>query len=318
MSNFAFVFPGQGSQYVGMGRSFYDSNAYARVTFDEASKALGYDLPAVLFEGPAEDLNRTDITQPALLAVSIAALRALRQYIDAPPAFFAGHSLGEYTALVASGALDFSVAVSLVAKRGRLMMEAGGTGGMCAVIGLSPEDVAGLCTKVSDGASVVVPANINSPLQVVVSGEAGAVKRAATEAKALGARMVIPLKVSVASHSPLMTEAAEKFAGVLKEVTFDKFDVPVISNVEAEPMSGPDEAVALLERQLTSPVRWVDTIQKMKEYGVRRILEIGPKKVLTGLIKRIDSDIEAFNLDGADGLDRAVERLSAGKSASID
>ncbi len=311
MSDFAVVFPGQGSQYVGMGKSFYDSNAYAKVTIDEASKALGYDLPAVLFEGPAEDLNRTDITQPALLAVSIAALRVLRQYVDVEPAFFAGHSLGEYTALVASGAMEYSEAVALVAKRGQVMMEAGGSGGMCAVIGLSSEDVARICEGVSSESSVVVPANINSPMQVVVSGEARAVKRAAAEAKTAGAKMVIPLRVSVASHSPLMAGAAEKFAGILKEVTFGEFKVPVISNVEAEPMKGPDEAAGLLERQLTSPVRWVDTIKKMREKGVRRILEIGPKKVLTGLIKRIDGDISAFNLDGADDLDKVVERLSA-------
>jgi len=311
MSDFAVVFPGQGSQYIGMGKSFYDSNAFAKRTFDEASTALGYDLPRVLFEGPAEDLNRTDITQPALLAVSIATFRVLSQYVDAVPAFFAGHSLGEYTALVAAGVLDFADAVSLVAKRGRVMMEAGGTGGMCAVIGLGPDVIAAICVSVSDGTSVVVPANINSPVQVVVSGEAGAVKRAADEAKARGAKMVIPLRVSVASHSPLMAGAADKFACILKDVAFGDFKVPVISNVEAEPMKGPDEAAGLLERQLTSPVRWVDTIKKMREKGVRRILEVGPKKVLTGLTKRIDGDIEAFNLDDADGLDKAVERLSA-------
>ncbi len=311
MSDFAVVFPGQGSQYVGMGKSFYDSNAYAKRTIDDASKALGYDLSRVLFEGPAEDLNRTDITQPAILAVSIAAFRVLKQYIDIEPAFFAGHSLGEYTALAASGVLDFSEAVALVAKRGRVMMDAGGTGGMCAVIGLSPQSVEEICACVSEAGSVVVPANINSPLQVVVSGEAKAVKRAAAEAKAKGAKMVIPLRVSVASHSPLMAGAAEKFAALLKEVTFKEFNVPVISNVEAEPMNSADEAAGLLERQLTSPVRWVDTIKKMSDKGVKRIVEIGPKKVLTGLIKRIDGDIEAFNLDGADGLDKVVERLGA-------
>jgi len=311
MSDFAVVFPGQGSQYVGMGKSFYDSNAYAKRTIDDASKALGYDLSRVLFEGPSEDLNRTDITQPAILAVSIAAFRALNQYIDVAPAFFAGHSLGEYTALAAAGVFDFSEAVALVAKRGRVMMEAGGMGGMCAVIGLSPQTVAEICSRVSGAGSVVVPANINSPLQVVVSGEAKAVKRAAAEAKAEGAKMVIPLRVSVASHSPLMAGAAEKFGVLLKEVTFKEFNVPVISNVEAEPMNSADEAAGLLERQLTSPVRWVDTIKKMSDKGVKRIVEIGPKKVLTGLIKRIDGDIEAFSLDGADGLDKAVERLGA-------
>ncbi len=311
MSDIAFVFPGQGSQYVGMGKSFYDSCETAKKTFDEASAALGYDMSRVVFEGPAEDLNRTDITQPALLTASLAAYRVLKDSFDISPAFMAGHSLGEYTALVAAGSIDFAAAVSLVAQRGRLMMEAGGGGGMCAIIGLSPADVDALCTEISTESSVVVAANINSPLQVVVSGEAGAVKRAAVEAKARGAKMVIPLKVSVPSHSPLMSGAAEKFAVELKKVTFTKMAVPVISNVEAEPFSSMAEVVWFLERQLTSPVRWVDTIVKMKENGVRRILEIGPKKVLTGLIKRIDSDIEAFNLDGVDGLDRAIERLGA-------
>lgn len=311
MSAFAFVFPGQGSQYVGMGSSFYKSSALARATFEEASAALGYDLTQVVFEGPAEDLNRTDITQPALLTASIAAFRVLKESTDISPACMAGHSLGEYTALVASGAIDLAAAVSLVAKRGRLMIEAGGTGGMCAVIGLSAQDVTALCEDISTESSIVVPANINSPLQVVVSGEAGAVKRAAAEARARGAKMVIPLRVSVASHSPLMSEAAEKFAAELKKIKFRDLDVPVISNVEAEPMDGPEEAASLLERQLTSPVRWVDTVVKMKDNGVGGILEIGPKKVLTGLIKRIDGDIEAFNLDGAEELDKVLERLSA-------
>ncbi|MFQ5428362.1 MAG: ACP S-malonyltransferase [Thermodesulfobacteriota bacterium] len=313
MSGLAFVFPGQGSQYVGMGSSFYKSSALARATFDEASAALGYDLTTAVFEGPAEDLNRTDITQPALLTTSIAAYRVLKESLDLTPAYLAGHSLGEYTALVVSGSLDFSEAVSLVAKRGRLMMEAGGTGGMCAVIGLPTEDVDVLCEEISTESSVVVPANINSPLQVVVSGEAGAVKRAAAEAKVRGAKMVIPLKVSVASHSPLMSGAAEKFALELKKIALRKMEVPVISNVEALPFSTRVEVIWLLERQLTSPVRWVDTIVKMKDKGVRRILEIGPKKVLTGLIKRIDSDIEVFNLDGAEDLDKVLESLTTPK-----
>ncbi|MFQ5480787.1 MAG: ACP S-malonyltransferase [Thermodesulfobacteriota bacterium] len=311
MNTFAYVFPGQGSQYVGMGKSFYESNAAAKATFDEASAALGYDISRVVFEGPAEDLNRTDITQPALLTTSIAAYRVLKESLDISPAYLAGHSLGEYTALVASGALDFSAAVSLVAKRGRLMMEAGGAGGMCAIIGLYSKDVAALCEEISTESAVVVPANINSPLQVVISGEAGAVQRAAAEAKARGAKMVIPLKVSVPSHSPLMSGAAEKFAVELKNITLGKLAIPVISNVEAEPYSSMAEVRWLLERQLTSSVRWVDTIVKMKEKGVRRILEIGPKKVLTGLIKRIDGEIQAFNLDEISGLDKAAERLSA-------
>lgn len=311
MSDYAFVFPGQGSQYVGMGRSFYDESRGARKAFDEASKALGYDLARVVFEGPEEDLGRTDITQPALLAVSMAALAALTERMVPCPCFLAGHSLGEYTALVAAGVLDFPEAVSLVARRGRVMMEAGGSGAMCAVIGLGPDVVEEICSVVSEDGSVVVPANLNSPAQVVVSGEAGAVRRAAEEAKARGAKMAVILNVSVPSHSPLMERAAREFAADLERVAFNDFKVPVISNVKAEPMDGTSEAAALLERQLTSPVRWVETIGKMRELGVRRVLEIGPKKVLTGLIKRTDREMEAFNLDNAAELDRVVERLGA-------
>jgi [acyl-carrier-protein] S-malonyltransferase len=311
MSAYAFIFPGQGSQYVGMGRSFFESSAAARKTFDEASGALGYDITGVVFEGPEDDLNRTDMTQPALLTVSIATLRALAERMVPSPVALAGHSLGEYTALVASGALDFADAVALVAKRGRVMMEAGGTGAMCAVIGLGPGVVEEICTEVSEEGSVVVPANLNSPAQVVVSGEARAVKRAAEAAKARGAKMAVMLNVSVPSHSPLMAGAAEKFVEDLEKVRFGEFNVPVISNVKAEPMEGISEAAALLERQLTSPVRWVQSIEKMKEMGIRRVLEIGPKKVLTGLVKRIDREMEAFNLDNADELDRVVERLHA-------
>ncbi len=309
MSAYAFIFPGQGSQYVGMGRSFYETSMGARKAFDEASKALGYDLARVVFEGPDEDLGRTDITQPALLTVSIAALRALTERMVPCPRVLAGHSLGEYTALVAAGALDFSEAVVLVARRGRVMMEAGGSGAMCAVIGLELEVVEDICRAVSEDGSVVVPANINSPAQVVISGDSGAVKRAAEEAKARGAKMAVLLNVSVPSHSPLMAGAAQKFTLELEKVKFNEFKIPVISNVKADVMKGTSEAAALLERQLTNPVRWVDTINKMKGMGVGSVLEIGPKKVLTGLVKRIDREISAFNLDNADELDRAVQRL---------
>ncbi len=312
MSAYAFIFPGQGSQYVGMGRSFYESSAAARKTFDEATKALGYDLARVVFEGPEEDLGRTDITQPALLTVSMAALRALSERMVPRPVALAGHSLGEYTALVAAGVLDFAEAVALVAKRGRVMMEAGNSGAMCAIIGLGPEVVGEICRQVSEQDSVVVPANLNSPVQVVVSGEASAVKRAAGEAKARGAKMAVMLNVSVPSHSPLMASVAEKFVADLERVRFNEFSVPVVSNVRAEPMEGVSEAAVLLERQLTSPVRWVESVKKMKDMGVRRMLEIGPKKVLTGLVKRIDREIETFNLESADELDAVVERLNAG------
>ena len=305
MDGVAVIFPGQGSQYVGMSKSFYDANERARSLFEEADAALGIGLTKTIFDGPAEELNKTAITQPALLTASIAAYEVLGESGALNPAAFAGHSLGEYTALVAAGVLGFADAVRLVHLRGSFMQEgvADGVGAMSAVLGLDTDTVVAICTEATEEGSVVVPANINSPAQVVISGHAGAVKRAAELAREKGARKVIELKVSAPSHSPLMASAAERLAAELASVELRPFKLPVYSNVEAAPIADASAAADLLKLQLVSPVRWVDTINNMKLDGIRAVVEVGPGRVLTGLVRRIDKSIKTFNLDNAGELD---------------
>ncbi len=300
----AFVFPGQGSQVVGMSKSFYNVLPWAKEAYGAADEILGFPLSKIALDGPPEELNKTENTQPALLVASLVALGALKASFPIEPVMMAGHSLGEYTALVASGALQFTDAVSLVHKRGRFMQEAvpDGTGAMAAVLGLEAPRVEELCEEATEGASVVVAANINSPAQVVVSGSADAVERVGVLAKEAGAKRFIPIKVSAPSHSPLMAPAALKLAEELKGVEFSRPNVPIVTNVEAEPQTGTSKIAGLLTRQLTSPVRWVESIQKMKYEGVETIIEIGPGSVLTGLIKRIDKSIQTYNLSGVEDL----------------
>ncbi len=307
----AVIFPGQGSQYVGMSKSFYDGFDNARALFDEADSALGIDLTKIIFDGPAEELNRTAITQPALLVASIAAYRVLSERMELSPVSLAGHSLGEYTALVAAGVLGFADALRLVHLRGKFMQEgvADGVGAMAAVIGLDAALVAELCTEATTDASVVVPANINSPAQVVISGHAEAVKRASALAKERGARKVIELKVSAPSHSPLMAGAAERLAEELASIELKPFKLPVYSNVEAAAIAEVTKVADLLKRQLVSPVRWVDTINNMKLDGAGAVVEVGPGRVLSGLVKRIDKSIKTLNLDNAAELDGLAEAL---------
>ena len=302
----AFVFPGQGSQSVGMGKGFHDSFESAKSLYDEANALLGYDLRKLSFEGPKEGLDRTENTQPALLTASIAALTALNERIKIEPACLAGHSLGEYTALVASGAIDFRDAVKLVHLRGLFMQESvpAGAGKMCAIIGLDLENVTTICESASMGAAQVVPANINSPEQIVISGDAAAVDIAASYAKERGAKMVVPLQVSAPSHSPLMEKAAEKLDSELVHIGFRVPKVPVLTNVGAEPYRDAGEIRGFLKAQLTSPVRWVDIIRRMKRDGIDTIVEIGPGKVLAGLVKRIDKEIKTYNLSEAGDIDK--------------
>lgn len=308
----AYVFPGQGSQSVGMGKSFHDSFESAKALYEEANALLGFDLRKLSFEGPKEDLDRTENTQPALLTASIAGLKALNERIKIEPVCLAGHSLGEYTALVAAGSIGFRDAVKLVHMRGLFMQESvpAGTGKMCAIIGLDLENVKTICESASIDAAEVVPANINSPEQIVISGHAAAIDIAASYAKERGAKMVVPLQVSAPSHSPLMSKAAEKLDSELAYIGFRKPEVPVITNVGAEPYKDASEIRGLLKAQLTNPVRWVDVIRRMKQDGIDTIVEIGPGKVLTGLVKRIDKEIKTYNLSEAGDIDKLASDMN--------
>jgi [acyl-carrier-protein] S-malonyltransferase len=287
-----------------MGKNFVDDFPTARHTFEEANDLLGYNLRKLCFEGPADELNLTQNTQPAILTVSTAIYRVLMEEVELSPRFMAGHSLGEYSALVAAGVLDFGDAVKLVSLRGQFMQEAvpDGVGAMAAILGLPLDDVRSLCSKSSMEDSVVVPANINSPEQVVISGNSEAVERACALAKEGGAKRVVPLPVSVPSHSPLMKGASERLSQAMETVRFDRQRVPVITNVEAEPLASGEDAKELLLRQLYSPVQWVASIRRMVAEDIDTIVEVGPGKVLTGLVKRIERGVKTLVVDSPEGL----------------
>lgn len=290
----AFVFPGQGSQAVGMLASLAASHATVGATFAEASGVLGYDLWQVTQQGPEERLNQTDVTQPAMLSAGVAVWRVWRERGGAMPALMAGHSLGEYTALVCAGALAFTDAVALVAERGRFMQEAvpAGQGAMAAILGLEDAQVVDVCHQAAQG-QVVAAVNFNSPGQVVIAGQADAVARAIEGAKAAGAKRAVPLPVSVPSHCALMQPAAERLAGRLAAVAFKLPQIPVLHNVDVAAATDPAAIRDALVRQLYSPVRWVDTIRKMHAAGVELLVEGGPGKVLAGLNKRIVKEMQA-------------------------
>ena len=305
----ALLFPGQGSQEVGMGRDVCEASTAAREVFQAADDVLGFPLSRLCFEGPEADLVRTENQQPAILTTSIALLRALEEHGPVPAAFGAGHSLGEYSALVASGALAFEDAVKLVAARGRFMQEAvpQGRGAMAALVGCDADVVAQCCEVVArETGKVVAPANYNSPAQTVIAGDAAAVEQACARAKQEGAMRSVPLPVSAPFHCELMARAAEKLAVELAGVRFADCDPPVVSNVEAAPNRDGARLASLLERQVTAPVRFVEMIGAMAEQGVDRVLEIGPGRVLTGLVRRIDRNIGRGNLSVAAELDEAA------------
>ncbi len=302
-SGIGFVFPGQGSQSVGMGKALCDAFPHLTQIYEEASAVLGYDIAALCFNGPAETLNLTEHTQPALLVSSVAALRALHPATITPVAV-AGHSLGEYTALVAAGGLTFRDAVAIVQKRGRYMSEAvpAGTGAVAALLGLPAEAVKEACREAASS-GVVQAANFNSPGQVVIAGEKAAVERAIEIAKTKGCKKAVPLPVSVPVHTPLMQKAADRLAADLASIAWTDLRMPLINNAEAKPIMKAADIQASLVRQLPSSVLWEDSVKAMAATGVKTFVEIGPGTVLTGLIRRIVPDATTLNVNDPKSLE---------------
>ena len=308
MTKFAMVFPGQGSQAVGMLKDLAENYSVVKSTFDEASQVLGYDLWTLVQEGPAEELNKTWQTQPALLAASVAIYRVWQSINGPQPEFMAGHSLGEYSALVCAGVIDFKDAIKLVELRGKLMQEAvpSGTGAMFAIIGLDNDSIQKACEQAAQG-QVVAPVNFNSPGQVVIAGNKEAVERAGALCKEAGAKRALPLAVSVPSHCALMKPAADKLATTLNNMTFNAPQFAVINNVDVKVESSADNIKAALIAQLYSPVRWTETVEEMAKQGVTLLVEMGPGKVLTGLTKRIVDSLSACAVNDKASLDVAIE-----------
>ena len=308
MTKFAMVFPGQGSQTVGMLKDLADNYPIVKSTFAEASEVLGYDLWALIQTGPAEELNKTWQTQPALLASSVAIYRVWQSENGPEPDFMAGHSLGEYSALVCAGVVDFKDAIKLVELRGKLMQEAvpNGTGAMYAIIGLDNDSIRLACEQAAQG-QVVAPVNFNSPGQVVIAGNKEAVERAGALCKEAGAKRALPLAVSVPSHCALMKPAADKLASTLNSITFNAPKFAVINNVDVKVESVADNIRGALIAQLYSPVRWTQTVEEMANQGVTLLVEMGPGKVLTGLTKRIVDTLSACAVNDKASLDAALE-----------
>ncbi|MEM1023329.1 MAG: ACP S-malonyltransferase [Myxococcota bacterium] len=306
----ACLFPGQGSQSPGMGLEVRDAFPEARKAFEEADDALGESLSRIIFEGTVEALKRTEITQPAILTTSVAMWRTLTARLpDFSPDYVAGHSLGEWSALVAAGAVDFADAVRLVRHRGRAMQEAvpEGMGSMSAVMGLQADRVEEICrtTSASTGA-VVAPANINSPEQIVISGAAAAVESASEALQEAGAKKVIPLPVSAPFHCALMQPAADALAEAMEQVSFHDPKFPVVGNVKAQPYHTADEAKALLVQQVTAPVLWVDSLRWLLEKGVSSAVEVGPGKVLAGLARRVDRKFPVHVTESLEALEKTI------------
>lgn len=308
-SKIAFVFPGQGAQYAGMGRELSGRHPAAAGVFEEADRALDFDLSRLCFEGPDSELQLTVNTQPAILTVSTAVLRVIRE-AGIEPDFVAGHSLGEYSALVAAGGLDFTAAVRAVRLRGRFMQEAVplGEGAMAAILGLDADAVARVCADAADG-DVVAPANFNSPLQTVIAGHRVAVERAARRAREAGAKRAIPLPVSAPFHSSLMRPAEQRLAAELDALVFTDLSVPLVTNVDAGFVTTGDDARDALKRQPSRPVRWTETVRLLLDAGVGTFVEIGPGTALTRLVRSMAKSVTMLNAEDASSIDRVLAAL---------
>ena len=310
MAKLAFLFPGQASQYPGMGRDLAESFPESRAVFEEADRALGYPISKLCFEGSEEDLKQTENTQPAILTVSVAAYRALETR-GIVPDFVAGHSLGEYSALVAAGSLDFSTAVKLVRQRGRYMQEAvpAGEGAMAAILGLSAADVGEVCKKAAAG-EIVSTANLNSPEQTVVAGNAAAVKRAVEIASQSGAKRAVVLAVSAPFHCSLLAPAQQRLEVDLRAAAFGPLRFPLITNVDAEEVVSGEEAREALIRQVTLPVRWHESVREMIDRGANIFVEVGHGKVLSGLLRQIDRSVRCLNLEDSASLRSTIDKIA--------
>ncbi len=314
MSKLAFLFPGQASQYPGMGRDLAERFPESRAVFEEADAALGFSISKLCFEGTEEQLKLTENTQPAILTVSVAAYRALEKR-GIVPDFAAGHSLGEYSAMVAAGSLEFAAAVKLVRARGRYMQEAvpASEGAMAAIMGLSPSDVMEICKKAAQG-EVVSPAGLNSPEQIAISGAAAAVKRAVEIASQAGAKRAVMLPVSAPFHCALMEKARQRLEPDLRSATFGALRFPVATNVDAEAIQSGEEARDALLRQVTAPVRWVESMREMIDAGVNVFVEVGPAKVLSGLLRQIDRSVRCFQAEDSASVQATLDKIGAARA----
>lgn len=314
MGKVAFVFPGQASQYPGMGKELAEKYPAARAVFDEADKALGFAISKMCFEGTEDELKLTANTQPAILTASVVAYRVLEER-GIVPDFVAGHSLGEYSALVAAGSLKFADAVRLVRQRGTYMQDAvpAGKGAMAAIMGLSPAVVTDACKRAADG-EICAPANLNSPEQTVISGHAGAVKRAVEIASQLGAKRSMVLAVSAPFHSALMMPAQQKLEKDLSDTRFGELQMPLVTNVDADTIRTGEEARDALVRQVSMPVRWEESMRLLLDEGVNTFVEVGPGRVLTGLMRQIERSVATLNVEDEKSLLATIEKIAGAKT----